>query len=60
MERLAGQRLVGVRSVDVGGVDERDAGLDYVPQRGDPAVVVGVLAPDLVAGRAHGPESDPG
>ena len=53
VQRLADQLLVGVRAVDVGGVDEGDASLDDLAQQVDAFVVVGVLAPDLRAGQLH-------
>ena len=48
MEGFTDQLLVGVRAVDIGGVDECHAGVDDVAQQRDPAVMVGVITPHLV------------
>jgi hypothetical protein len=38
--------LSGVRAIDVGRVDERDAGIDHLAEQGSPPIAVGMLAPD--------------
>jgi len=59
MEGFVDQLLVRVRAVDIGGIDERHPGVDHVPQQRDPAVVVGILTPDMVTGQLHGAVPDP-
>jgi hypothetical protein len=53
VERVADQQFVGVRSVDVSGVDQGHARFDRLPQKRDAAVTVGVFAPEVRAGEAH-------
>jgi hypothetical protein len=45
MHRFADQQFLGVRTVDVGGIDRGHASVDGLSQQRDPAVKVGVFAP---------------
>jgi hypothetical protein len=58
VQGLADELLVGVRAVDVGGVDEGHARGDDLAHQRDALVVVGVLAPDLRPGQLHRPVAD--
>ena len=59
VQGLADQFLVGVRAVDVGGVDEGHAFSHDLAQQGNTPVVVGVFAPDLRPGQLHRAVADP-
>ena len=58
VQGLADELLVGVRAVDVSGVDVRHAGGHDLAQQRNTPVVVGVLAPDLRSGQLHRPVPD--
>jgi hypothetical protein len=58
VQGLADELLVGVRAVDVGGVDVRDAHGHGLAQERNTLVVIGVLAPDLRSGQLHRPVAD--
>ena len=53
-KRLADQVLVGLRAIRVRGIDEVDVELDGLAQHGHRVLVVGVGAPDALAGETHG------
>ena len=57
-ERLADEFLVGVRTVDLGGVEERDAAIDRGADQRDHLLPVGLVA--VAAGHAHAAQSDGG
>ena len=59
VEGFLDEFLVGMRAVDISGVDEGDAGVDDLAQEVDALVVVGVLAPDLRTGQLHCAVTDP-
>ena len=57
-ERLTDELLVGVRPVDLGGVEERDAEVDGTVEQGDHVLPVRHAA--VAAGHGHAAESDGG
>ena len=58
VERLGDQPVGDVRAVVPGGVDEVDAELDRAAEDGARALRIVGLAPDVLAGQAHGAEAE--
>jgi hypothetical protein len=59
MQRVVDQCLVGVRTVGIGGIDERDASLDHSLEQCDPARTIGIFAPHPSSGEAHRAVAEP-
>ena len=57
-ERLPDQFFIGVRPVDLGGVDESDPQVERAVNRADRFGVVGAR-PGVSEGHAHGAQADP-
>jgi len=59
VQRLPDEFLVGVRAVDVGGVEEGHSRPHHLLQNRDALVVVGIGPPNLRAGQLHRAIADP-